>query len=358
MNKVNIAVIGAGWWACYNHIPALKKNNSVGRIVVVDKQKERLAVIKEKLNVTATYTGIDEMLDSEPINGAIVATPHTAHYAPAIKCIKKGVNVLIEKPMTTSVEDARNLVALAKLHSVEVMVACGWNYTSYMLEAHKKIKEGKIGKIKHVVAQMASPTGDLFNGQPLKGTESDIFRPPSSTWADPDNAGGYSWGQMSHLLAALFYLVNEDPESVYSNFQLSSAGVDYYDAAVLKTNKGTSICLSGASTMPGHRGYMMDLRIFGTEGVLAFDIERERMEIMGAGGEDFKAGMLPGDGKYPEQPPVERFVQLCKGEAVHNPADAIVGRRSVETLYLMHQSAKSGKVEHLNTIKALGSIPE
>ncbi|MCO5236834.1 MAG: Gfo/Idh/MocA family oxidoreductase [Chitinophagaceae bacterium] len=348
MNKLNIAIIGAGWWASYNHIPTLKNNNSVGRIIVVDNQEERLAIVKEKLHVDATYTDMDEMLEKENVQGAIIATPHTAHYAPAIKCIQKGINILIEKPMTTTIGDARNLADLAKSNGVEVMVACGWNYTHYMLKAHQRIKEGKIGKIRHVVAQMASPTGDLFNGEPLKGTESAIFRPPSSTWADPENAGGYSWGQMSHLLAALFYLIDEDPQSVYSNFQLSSAGVDYYDSAVLKTDKGTTVCLSGASTMPGHRGYMMDIRIFGTEGVLVFDIERERMEVMVDDGDDIENVMAPGEGQYPEQPPVERFVQLCKGEKVHNPADATVGLRSVETLYLMHQSAKSGKVEFLH----------
>lgn len=347
MDKVNIAVIGAGWWASHNHIPTLKKNNSVAQIVVVDKQQERLDVIKEKFNVAATYTSVDEMLDAELIHGAIIATPHPAHFTPALACIKKGINLLIEKPMTTAVEDARNLEKLAEQHSVEVMMACGWNFTPYMFRAHEQIKAGKIGKIKHIAAQMASPTADLFNGQPMKGTEADIFRPPPSTWADPKNAGGYSWGQMSHLLAALFYLVNEDPETVYSNFQLSAAGVDYFDAAVLKTNKGTTISLSGASAMPGHRGYMMDIRIFGTEGVLVFDIERERMEIMSNNGKDTANEMVPGDGKYPEHPPVNRFVQLCKGEVVHNPADAIVGRRSVETLCLMHQSAKSGKAEHL-----------
>lgn len=348
MNKLNIAVIGAGWWASYNHIPALKINNSVGRIIVVDKQKERLAIVREKLHVDATYADMDEMLSKEQLQGAIIATPHTAHYEPAIQCIKKGINILIEKPMTTTVEDARRIVNLAKENGVEVMVACGWNFTSYMAKAHQQIKEGRIGKIKHVVAQMASPTGDLFSGEPLQGTESDLFRPPSSTWADPNNAGGYSWGQMSHLLAALFYLIDEDPASVYSNFQLSSAGVDFYDAAVLTTNKATTVCLSGASTMPRHRGYMMDIRIFGTEGVLAFDIERERMEIMRNNGDDLKNELVKGDGKYPEQPPVERFVQLCKGNPVINPADAVVGRRSVETLFLMHQSAKSGKVEYIS----------
>jgi predicted dehydrogenase len=347
MNEVAIAVIGAGWWATYNHIPTLEQNGRVARIVAVDNNIKRLSIIQEEFSISAAYKDVDEMLESEEIDGAIIATPHPSHYVHAVKCIEKGIHVLVEKPMTTSAKDARKLVELAELNSTEILVANGWNYTPYMLKARQKILEGSIGNIKHVVAQMASPTADLFEGAPMKGTESHLFRPNSSTWANPKNAGGYSWGQLSHLLAALYYLIDEDPKSAYAKFQLSSSRVDYYDAAVLETKQGTSICLSGASTMPKHKEYMLDIRIFGSKGVLVLDIERERMSIMSHEGEDIDNEMKPGDGDYPEQPPIDYFIDLCSGKAIQNPANGIVGLRSVETLELMHRSAKSGKVEEL-----------
>jgi predicted dehydrogenase len=131
---------------------------------------------------------------------------------------------------------------------------------------------------------------------------------------------------------------------------MSSAGVDYYDSAIVETKKGTSICLSGASTMPKHRGYMIDIRIFGSRGVLAFDIERERMSIMSREGEDIEVEMKPGDGDYPEEAPIDCFVDHCSGETIENMADGVVGLRSVETIELMHKSARSGKVESYRSI--------
>ena len=51
---------------------------------------------------------------------------------------------------------------------------------------------------------MSSALMDLFGGEPMVETEKHMYRPHSSTWADPNRAGGYGWGQLSHALAALF----------------------------------------------------------------------------------------------------------------------------------------------------------
>lgn len=351
MSKTTIAVIGAGWWATYNHLPALEENNNVHRVVVVDNDKERLSIIQQEFSIDAVYDDIDDMLESEKVNGAIVATPHTFHFEHAAKCITKRVPVLlVEKPMTTSAKDARKLVRLARVNSTEILIANGWNFTPYISKGREKIQEDAIGTIQHVVAQMASPVADLFNGEPMQGTEPHIFRPPKSTWADPKKAGGYGWGQMSHLLAALYYLIDDAPKSVYATFQLSKAKVDYYDAAILKTKAETTICLSGASTMPKHSGYMMDIRIFGTKGVLAFDIERERMAIMKHSGEDIEIDIESGEGNYPERTPIDYFIACCQGKPINNLANSIVGQRVVETLDLMYRSAKSGEKKFINKI--------
>ena len=74
----------------------------------------------------------------------------------------------------------------------------------------------------------------------------------------------------------------------------SPAGVDYYDAATIRCTTGATIALSGAATIPGHvasadpdgHGFHLDVRMFGTGGVLSFDIERERLEIRRRDGTD------------------------------------------------------------------------
>ena len=92
---------------------------------------------------------------------------------------------------------------------------------------------------------------------------------------------------MSHSLAWVFEVSGLRPESAFCMAGKSPAGVDYYDAATVRCVSGPTIALSGAATIPGHvaastldsHGFQLDVRIFGSEGVLSFDIERERLEI-------------------------------------------------------------------------------
>ena len=100
--------------------------------------------------------------------------------------------------------------------------------------------------------------------------------------------------QMSHSLAWVFEVSGLRPESVFCMSGKSPAGVDYYDAATIRCTNGATIALSGAATIPGHvassdpdgHGFHLDVRIFGTEGLVSFDIERERLEVRRRDGTD------------------------------------------------------------------------
>ena len=162
----------------------------------------------------------------------------------------------------------------------------GWNFKSWTDKARALVAAGEIGRIEHVVLQMASALEDLFAGQPMKETEGQMFRPPPSTWADPRRAGGYGWGQLVHALGLMFRIADLEPSRVFAAAGKSPTGVDYYDAAVVQFANGATAAVSGAATVPKHRGFQIDLRLFGSEGMLVLDIERERLEVRRRDGRD------------------------------------------------------------------------
>ena len=133
---------------------------------------------------------------------------------------------------------------------------------------------------------MANALEDLFAGKPMIETEGAMFRPPPSTWADPKRAGGFGWGQLVHPLGLLFQVADLEPASVYAATGQSPAGVDYYDAAVVRF--GTAPPARSPAPRPCRkaRPVQIDLRIFGTEGMLLLDIERERLELRRRDGKD------------------------------------------------------------------------
>jgi predicted dehydrogenase len=110
--------------------------------------------------------------------------------------------------------------------------------------------------------------------------------------------------------------------------------------------------VSGAATLPKSatdavdlKQYQIDIRIFGTEGVLLLDIERERPELRRHDGTNTIVPLQNGDGAYETYQPLERFIQICLGQNVDNDAPGEVAQRAVEVLEAAYKSAQSGKVE-------------
>ena len=344
-DKARIGVIGAGWWAVVNHIPVLQAFPDCEVVAVNRLGKSELAEVQKTFGIAQGFEDYREMLERVPMDGVVVSSPHVLHFEHARAALEKGCHVLVEKPLTTNAADARALVKLAGDVGREVMVAYGWNFKPWVEEARRLVTG--VGRIEHVVLQMANALEDLFAGQPMKETEGAMFRPPPSTWADPKRAGGFGWGQLVHALGLLFRVADLAPAEVFAVTGQSPAGVDYYDAAAVRFANGATGSLSGAATLPKGRPVQIDLRIFGSEGMLVLDIERERLALHRRDRADTVVPLKPGDGAYTCDGPLRVLVDLCRGRPALNGAPGLVGQRAVEVLDALYRSAASGRMERV-----------
>jgi predicted dehydrogenase len=347
--SVRIGVVGVGWWATFSHIPTTQADPRAILVAIADLSAERLAIVGDRFKIAHRYTDYRVMMENQKLDGLIVATPHVAHAEIAIHALARGLHVLLEKPMATSSVDARAIVREASKAGKQVLIPCGWNFRDYTDKASEMVANGSIGKVRHIVCQMASALADLFAGEPMIETTDHLFRPPASTWANPRQAGGYGWGQMSHSLAWIYRVADVVPESVFAMTGKSPTGVDYYDAAVVHMTNGATMALSGAATVPKHCGFQMDIRIFGSEGMLLFDVERERLVLRRNDGADLIVPITPGEGGYNGALPVHRFIEICAGLSSNNAADGEIGARVVETLEALYRSAATGQTERIGT---------
>lgn len=344
---LEIGVIGAGWWAAQFHIPNLLANPHVSAVSVVNPDPEALERVMNGLDVDHGFPSAEAMLAERQLDGVMVASPHIYHAEQALLAIRKGLPVVIEKPMATSSTQARAIEREAADRKVPVLLSYGWNFKPITENAHTLVAEGRIGQVRHLAVHMGSALQDLFAGRGLAEAEKHLIKPSSSTWADPARAGGYGWGQLTHALGALFRIVDLDPSEVYARIGKSPTGVDSYDAAVVSFRNGASMTLSGAGTVPKSRGYQLEIRIFGSEGMLLYDLERPRLEAIRHDGRDLVADLPKDAGAYDPDSVTARFVEICRGASVVNPADATVGRRATEVLDAMYRSAQSGTPEEV-----------
>jgi len=343
--KARIGFIGIGWWATSNHIPVLKLRNDVELVGACGLDEEMNARVQRDFGFSMSTTDFDALL-REDLDGVVVASPHPWHGRHAIAALEAGCHVYVEKPFTTKVAEAREIVRLAEARERHVVVSHGWHYRPLIIKAKELMAKGLVGEIQHVVCHMATPGGrGLFAGE--------IFEYPgsylpvnTSTYADPQaTGGGYGQGQLSHALGLLFWLTQMEPKSVFSRMSNAGASVDMYDAITATFQNGAIGVISGAACLPAEARYQVDLRIFGSEGTLNFDVDRERVDLFRHDGEHVFLEVARDEGSYQCDGPLHNFIELIHGLEETNHSPAVIGMRAVEILDAAYRSNASGKEE-------------
>jgi len=113
MTKAKIGIIGLGGIAQLVHLPILSKLNSVEISAVSDINKNRLKTISDKFNIKNFFSDYREMLEKTDLDAVIISTPTATHTQIAIDCLNADKDLLIEKPISKSLEEAIQIDALA-----------------------------------------------------------------------------------------------------------------------------------------------------------------------------------------------------------------------------------------------------
>lgn len=259
-------------------MPDLVSIPGVVLAALVEPQDARRAELAAHFAIADSFATVQELLLSDVhVDGAVVLSPHVVHFDNAILLIRARLHVLVEKPFVVSTAerdgpaDARALAAAAAERGVRVLVNTPMNYGGACARAAAMVREGCVGEVEHVVCHIEGALRDLMSGEPLAGTEGALSRPPPSTWADPSRAGGYAWGQLSHLLSWVFAVSGLRVARASCFMRTSpSSGVDVYDAACFQCTNGATLSVSGVGALPKQCRGENSVRIFGTQGRIEF----------------------------------------------------------------------------------------
>ena len=342
MNRVRLGFIGAGWWATTNHMPILSKRPDVEMFGVASLGQDMLKRVQEMFGFKYVTEDYRELLKQD-LDGVVVASPHYLHYEHAKAALQKGVHVLCEKPMALKALEGWDLVATAKKNGVEIMIPWGWNYKPFTRIAKRLMSDRVAGNLEYVLCHMASPTKGLFGGGVSRFEKwlPTLAEADPRTWQDPAKGGGYAHGQITHSSGLLFWLTNLRASEVSARMTSPNSSVDMYDAASVLFDNDAIGAFSGAATLADGEPFQLDLRLFGDEGNVMLDVERERLEVRRHDGKHQHFDVPPGEGDYLCEEPPNRFVDLILGKGENDlPGD--VGARTVELIEAMHKSAQSG----------------
>lgn len=347
MAEVRIGIIGAGWWAVKNHIPLLQSQTDVKVAAVCRLGADELHRIQQEFGIDFATEDYRELLRREDLDGVVISSPHRFHYEHAEAALARGLHVLCEKPMVLHAPEARKLAALATSKHLHFLIPYGWNYTGLAEQARDIVKQGGIGTVEHITCHMGSATRDLFSGEDFWFSRKDELKPERSTWSDPAGGGGFAHGQLSHALALLLYITGLRAKEVFAFINSSKTGADLTDAISCRFANGATGMIGGAGTMPPRSTYQVDIRVFGTDGMLLLDIERPRLELYRQDGEHRVIHVDHKPGEYSCVEPLYTFVHLIQGKKIENRSTADLGVGVVEILDAALRSADSGKSHNI-----------
>lgn len=195
---LNIGVIGYG-----GRISTMAKRLSIVGVpyrisAIADPRQEEIREKSDELLKECTfYEQADEMLDKESLDGVMIGTRCNLHTEMACKVAAKNIPLFLEKPVSTTVEQLKELEKAFNSVSSPVVVSFPLRFTHIVKEAKKIIDSGEIGTIEHF-----SAFNDCVYG---KGYFTSWYR-------NIEEAGGLFLQKATHDLDLISYLLNQEPQ--------------------------------------------------------------------------------------------------------------------------------------------------
>ena len=165
--KISIALVGPGLIG-KKHLELIIKNPSAILSAIVAPIEKHNVAIAEYYNVPL-FKSLESLEATIVVDGIIIASPNIFHLEHGKFCIERKIPILLEKPICANLEDAFNLVKLAKQNSSKVLIGHHRAHSSIITTAKSIIESGKIGKVVSIAgsAQFYKPD-DYFEQGPWR----------------------------------------------------------------------------------------------------------------------------------------------------------------------------------------------
>lgn len=347
-----IGVIGTGWWATQFHIPALLASTNGHLAGIADLDQQRLAAAVAAFEPRVATTDHHELLRDDDVQGVVIATPHSSHFALAKDALLAGKHVLVEKPLALSGRDARELRELAHTHKRALMVGHTFQHTLHAKRARDVVSNGAIGEVTFVSALFASMVTAYYQGNPDEYRAVFNFPvngPTPETYSNPAlSGGGQAWTQMTHLMDMVFWVTGLSGERVFARMENRELGVDLIDSMSFTLSNGALGTAGSTGQLQAGQSQQQELRYYGTEGYLLQELIQGKLTIVFNDGRVEELPDASAEEIYPAGAPMQSLIDVCSGGAYGgDTADSSVA--TVEFLEAAYRSSASGHDEHVGT---------
>jgi phthalate 4,5-cis-dihydrodiol dehydrogenase len=178
---LHVGIIGLGGGAS-DMIPAFAQHPHIALTAAADIDTGQLEKFQGEFQGKA-YLNAEELCESPHVDAVYIATPNQFHTAHALMALERGKHVLVEKPMTLTLEDADVMIAAAARHGVQLLVNVKHSFDPHIRKIGEIVHGGELGRLRMLHYWYFSDW---------------LYRPRTAEELNPSLGGGVTWRQGPH----------------------------------------------------------------------------------------------------------------------------------------------------------------
>ena len=305
MKKVGVAVVGTGFWG-KNHARGYSELESTELVAICDVNRERAKAVADQFGVKA-YTSSFRMLKNEDVEAVSVCTWSTKLAKEALKALKAGKHVLVEKPMATYTRQAEKLLEVAEENGLHLTVGFLMRFIPGLQHVREAVENKRIGELVCATAKRVSQ------------------------WPERIGDVGVVKDTAIHDIDVMRYISGEDPIGVYAKTgSMKHRKFEDYAQIMLTYEDGKSAFIESNWLTPYKT---RTLTVTGSEAIMRLDYMTQELWI-----EDPKENVQP---RYPWQEPLKLELQHFADCITEKKKPMITGVDGLKALQIAEAALRS-----------------
>jgi UDP-N-acetylglucosamine 3-dehydrogenase len=152
MKNIGIGIIGAGYMG-KTHSLHHSQLKGVRLMAVADVNLEAAQELATQYEIPQVYRNYQELLASPDVDAVSICTPDAVHRGPGVMAAEAGKHILLEKPIATTIEDAKAILEAVEKAGVVLTIGFVSRFLKTYSLAHKSLEEGDIGEVMTISAK-------------------------------------------------------------------------------------------------------------------------------------------------------------------------------------------------------------
>lgn len=316
--RLRLGLIGCGYNMRLAHVPWLREDGTADVVCVADPADGAVQALLETLGKQVpAYKDWRQMISEQQMDAVVISTPHNLHYQQVCESFKKGLHVLIEKPLTPSAKQNQALIDMAAKAGKILEVAYQRRFMPQYAFGRHVIRDCRIGDVRGIVGYVTQAW------QRVGGWRKDPVQ----------SGGGMMMDTGSHLVSIMLWVTGLKPVEVSAMVDNCGDTVDINSVVSIRFDNGAVGTLNFIGNTARHDER---LAIHGSEGCLVYQQHQWRLESVLLNGQPAR---IPA--KFRQSTPDATFLRYIRtnGKGYEPPVFTVEVAKVTEAAY---KSANSG----------------